>query len=651
MSKPHIASHNNAINRHAFLYLVALSATSALAGCSASNSQDGFGSHGASDAAQASHEPTSVDAGTEELDANAPFSSADQLTSLTDIQRNSINMLNYLAVLMQEISESKNSRLLTEEIYSDLINNISPSAVDERTLTTIESILETLEGYRMISVKRERLKAIYERAQANAASQALPDPLSLLSAVQSGGLAQLALSIVYMAADSAASYSSAMSEAENQYLQSGWELDDEESEVVHDSRTEMFSYTIEMVAEYELPGNLALTEKAVEQFVERKNTDIAGRIMYLESNAETYCALGAYWLLLAESYHEHDDWSECLRAIEVYENLSTGILRKDRSYAKALTLAIDAASRIGGDQSNDLVSRWADALIANSDIEDWALRYFAAQAYVALYGQTGDSEFCNKAFNTALNNTNELLRKQRKLNEAFLAPVEKAAVEEEPPLFDVLNIFSESEAEKRKKEIEDYNKMLEEERRTELPPLYEPLVLNLELMRAVAKEGLISEEILLETDEIIHESGKLFLTAGLDARFTFASGSEKPKTSDGDIQFNRSELRVPVAFATLDTAISVEVDGEGEATTIDDWTLSRVDRETEDDIASFYAVYISQTAKDFAYQEGMLVSIDFQVSPSKELASLNKMYKAIQTKEHFWEQAALWDDGIGFEEA
>lgn len=651
MSRPHITSHNDTINRHAFLSLVALSAISALAGCSATRSQDALGSHEASDAAQALHEPFTAATDAEEPDADAPFSSADQLANLTGVQRNSINMLNYLAVLMQEISESKNSRLLTEEIYSDLINNTSPNAVDERTLTTIESILDTLEDYRMISVKRERLKAIYERAQADATLQALPDPLSLLSAVQSGGLAQLAFAIVYMAADSASSYSSAMNEAENQYLQSGWELDDEESEVVHDSRTEMFSYTVEMVAEYELPGDLALTEKAVEQFVERKDADIAGRIKYLESNAETYCALGAYWLLLAESYHEHGDWPECLRAIEVYENLSTGILRKDRSYAKALTLAIDAASRIGGDQSNDLVSRWADTLIANSDIEDWALRYFAAQAYVALYGQTGDSEFCNKAFNTALNNANELLGKQRELNEAFLAPIEKATVEEEPSLLDVINIFSESEVEKRKKEIEDYNKMLEEERKTELPPLYEPLVLNLELMRAMAKEGLISEETLLETDEIIHESGELFLTAGLDARFTLASGSEKPKTPAGSIQFNRSELRVPVAFATLDTAISMEVDDEGEATTIDDWTLSRVDRETEDDMASFYAVYTSQTAKDFAYQEGMLVSIDFQVSPSKELASLNKMFKAVQTKEHFWEQAALWDDGIGFEEA
>lgn len=652
MSDSRIAANpRGAINRHAFLSLVALSATSALAGCSSSNSEGAAGSNGISDAEQTPSESSSIANSSKVLGADAPFSSADQLASLTDVQRNSINMLNYLAVLMQEIGESKNSRLLTEEIYSDLINNTSPNAVDERTLITIESILDTLESYRMISAKRERLKAIYERAQASAAMEALPDPLALLSAAQSGGLAQLALSVVYMAADSATSYSSAMSEAENQYLQSGWELDDEESEVVHNSRSEMFSYTVDMVAEYDLPGDLALTEKAVEQLVERKDTDVAGRIRFLESNSETYCALGAYWLLLAESYHEHGDWSKCLRAIEVYENLSTDILRKDRSYAKALTLAIDAALQTENDQSDSSISRWADALIANSDAGDWALRYFAAQAYVVLYRQTGNGEFCNKAFDTALNNANELLGKQHELNETYLAPIEKATTEEEPSPLDVINVFSESEAEKRKKEIDDYNKMLEEERKVELPPLYEPLVLNLELMRAMAQEDLIAEKDLANADEIIHESGDLFLTAGLDDRYTLTSDSGRASTSDADILFDHSELRVSVTYATLDTTINVKVEGEDETEVFDDWELDRVEREAESDVSSFHAVYTSQAAKDFTYKEGMKVSVDLQVLPDKELANLTRVFKAVQTKSHFWEQAAFWDDGIGFEEA
>ena len=541
--------------------------------------------------------------------------------------------------------------MLTEQIYSDLINNTSPNAVDDDTLTMIESILDTLEGYRMISVKRDRLKAILERAQANAAAQALPDPLAVLSATQPGGLAKLALSVVYMAANSTASYSSAMSEAENQYLQNGWELDDNESELIHNSRSDMFSYSVETVAEYGLPGKYALTEKAVQQFVERKDSDVAGRIRFLESNAETYCALGAYWLLLAESYHEHGDWNKCLRAIAVYENLSTNILRKDRSYAKALTLAIDAAAQADTDQYVDLVERWADALVANSESSDWTLRYYAAQAYVSLYGQSGDKAFCQKAFNTALDNANELLIKQRELNKTYLSPIQKAEVEEEPSLIDTVNPFSESKAEKRKKEVDNYNKMLANERKVELPPLYKPLVINLELMRALTQEGLISEQDKTNADEIIHETGNLFLVADLDSRYTLSTSSKATDASDADVQFDHAEIRMPVSFVTADTLITATTGSGDEETVFDDWTLDRVDRENDDDLSTFCAVFTSQIAGGFSYKKDMKVSINIQTSPDLELASIAKTFRAVQTKATILEKAAFWDDGIGFEEA
>ena len=79
------------------------------------------------------------------------------LEGLDETQRNSISMLNHLAVLTQEINASQNSRMYMEEAYSMLINNTFPNAVDSRTLSQLTGILDTLEKYRMIAVKRERL--------------------------------------------------------------------------------------------------------------------------------------------------------------------------------------------------------------------------------------------------------------------------------------------------------------------------------------------------------------------------------------------------------------------------------------------------------------------------------------------------------------
>lgn len=63
---------------------------------------------------------------------------------LTDTQRNSMNMLNYLTVLTQEINSSKNSKLYLEEAYSSIVTNTLPEAVDDRTLGELGVLLDTL---------------------------------------------------------------------------------------------------------------------------------------------------------------------------------------------------------------------------------------------------------------------------------------------------------------------------------------------------------------------------------------------------------------------------------------------------------------------------------------------------------------------------
>ena len=126
---------------------------------------------------------------------------------LDEKQINSINMLNYLVVLTQEINASKNSRLYLEETYSLLINNISPEVVDYRTQSEINYILNTMESYRLLEVKRERLQYIHEQNLAQAVRDAVPNPLGLMSAVQSMSLEKLAASVAYMAIDAYTSYS------------------------------------------------------------------------------------------------------------------------------------------------------------------------------------------------------------------------------------------------------------------------------------------------------------------------------------------------------------------------------------------------------------------------------------------------------------
>ena len=186
---------------------------------------------------------------------------------LTPTQRNSINMLNYMSVLTQKVNASSGNELLLEETYSALVNGIYPNAVDSKTEARITRLMDTIEKYRMISVKRDRLEYIYEQNRAQALRQAIPDPVGLLSAVQSGSILKAAASVLYMAVDSVSSYQAATSQADLQYLQEGWELEDQESEELHNSTKDELIYMLNMVRDYDFDGDYALSEEAIEDFV------------------------------------------------------------------------------------------------------------------------------------------------------------------------------------------------------------------------------------------------------------------------------------------------------------------------------------------------------------------------------------------------
>ena len=55
--------------------------------------------------------------------------SSDVVAGLSEEQKNSLNMLNYLAFLTQEILSKKNNRVYIEQVYTSLINDINPSFI------------------------------------------------------------------------------------------------------------------------------------------------------------------------------------------------------------------------------------------------------------------------------------------------------------------------------------------------------------------------------------------------------------------------------------------------------------------------------------------------------------------------------------------
>ena len=512
--------------------------------------------------------------------AEGDKTTAEQMTALA--------MLNHLTVLTQETNDSRNSRLFMEQAYSELINNTYPNSVDSRTLSRLTRLLDTMESYRMINVKRERLQYIYEQNQAQAIRSAIPNPLGMLSTVHSLTPARLVASIAYMAVDAAASYESAKSAAELQFLKDGWQLDDEEAEELHQSRKDMFAHMVNIVNDYKFDGDLALTEETVTEFSRWKNEEnVVAKIQFLESNKNTYQAYGGYWLTLAESYYNNGEFQKCIDSILTYEGMASRIFRRDFEYARVLPLAIAASEQIHTtEEYAENGSRWADAIIANTKNEDWALRYFAAQTYINIYDKTSQEDCLTKAYNAVLDNVTNLLHEQQDLNATYLAKVQEVT---EPK----------GATKEKKDEVKKVNEMLKETRKAELAPASEALLLNCDLLFAVADLVKINDSEKARVDAILHPQGaRLFLNENIDNKYWFTE-QENIKADNVDITFGGTAIVLPVVIVSADTAIEVSVKEKDatEPVVISDWKLDKVERKEEGNIGTFGAFYLSEEAK------------------------------------------------------
>lgn len=428
---------------------------------------------------------------------------------LNEEQKNSVAMLNYLATLSQEINASKNSRMFLEEAYASLINNTNPEKVNELTESHMSSLLDIIEKYRLINVKRERLQYIYDQNKAMAIKEAVPNPIAVLSATSSFDLKKLAGSVIYMAVDSYSSYKSYNNELNNEFLQDGWALDDEEAANLHDSRKRAFMFMIEIVREDNLPGELALSESAVESFVKWKNNEnVNQRLQFLESEINTYKAFGNYWLELAECYYEKSEYHKCLEAVAEYEELQSEIFRKDYYFAQIMPKAIVAASEVYLEEDYiDVAKKYLCILLDNTESSEWSLKYFAAQMYLDLYAKTNDSKYVAEAYEIAMNNVNYLIEQQKTINSTYLADVKEVTIPD-------------NASKEEKKKIKEYNKSLYTTRKTELPTVYEPLVLNCDLLFALLENMDIESSEKTKIEGILEGT---FIAETYANRYTFDS--------------------------------------------------------------------------------------------------------------------------------
>lgn len=539
----------------------------------------------------------------------APTEPETDENGLTDQQRNSFSMLYYLAITAEDIRISKDNRLLLDDIYTSLLNDINPGAIDDETQDHLTQLRDIIKSYISISVKRDRLQYMYNQEKAAAIRSAVPDPLAILSVTNSLDWKKLATSVVFTVVDSYTNYKTASQSADQAFLMSGWELDDEETATIQRNRERAFDYMVDIVQKYALDGKLTLNEQAIQTFAEICEIEsVQQKIRRLESEEATYKLLGNYWLELADCYFATSQYQKCLDCVAKYNELSTEIYRKDYNYVQILPKAIVAAQAVyEGDAYISCIGTFADAIIENTVTTEWSVRYFAAQVYLDLYSKTNNRTYLEKAYNIAYDNMTILIDEQRAMNATYLAAVQEVSVEE--PDYRFMNEQQKKDAEKEyeaeKKRVKEYNKALHNNRKTELPSVYEPLVLNCELLFALADEMNISDTEKKEIEAILQtENNGIFLVAPINNRYSFS----KP-TESYTITFGKTSIVIPVVLLSADAKVTVTVVDNGESVTFDDCVVTKVERQ-QDSIESYFAHISSEKMEKYSWTADSKVTLE-----------------------------------------
>ena len=553
---------------------------------------------------------------------------------LTEQQMNSFSMLYYLAITAEDIRTEKDNRLALEDIYTSLLNDINPGAIDNTTQNHLQNLRDVIGSYIDISVKRDRLQYIYNQDKAAAIRSAVPNPLAVLTMANSLDWKRLALSAVYTIVDSYTNYKNSSDAADKAFLMSGWELDDEETETIRKNRDRAFDYMVDIVQEYGLDGKLTLNEEAIENFAEICDIESTReKIRRLKAEHKTYKLLGNYWLELASCYFEEDEYENCLDCVDEYNKLATGIYRNDFNYVQILPKAIVAAQNTcTGDEYITKTGAFADDLIDNTATEEWSVRYFAAQVYLDLYARTKDNAYLDKAYDIIYDNVTILLKGQRTINSTYLADVKKVAAEE--PDYRFMTEDEKKAAEKEykaeKNRIKEYNKTLEEVRKTELPTLYEPLVVNCELLFALANEKGIDSSEKDEIEEILQtEKNGIFLSDIANNKFSFSDLSE-----EYSIQLSKDEIIIPVSAMMDGATVSATITDGSTTTVVDDVKINKVRRDGKT-IDEFFAICTSKKMKSYKWTADSKTTITIEYGENYDPLSFDFIVSKYEKKGPF----------------
>ena len=208
------------------------------------------------------------------------------------------------------------------------------------------------------------------------------------------------------------------------------------------------------------------------------------------------------------------------------------------------------------------------------------------------------------------------------MNEVYLAPVQLLEAKKD-------------DTKQAKKDIDSYNKMIKGNRKVELVPIYEPLLLNCELLFALADEMNISQQQKDDIDTILRNGTDnwLFMCAPLEKKFSFKSSTKSIDTSMIDFEgaSDSGVVFLPSILVPAGSDVIVEISDNGKHFRITQWEVYKVDRYESDDVSDFRVSLSGNAGEKLKYSKGAIMTITIKAPGTEESETITYRLKLTDT--------------------
>lgn len=290
----------------------------------------------------------------------SPIKTFSQETQPLDLQaKQAMLALNYCHMSLVRILAYQD-RIILDEEYNNIINNINLSAIkDEEILTVLKSLMDALTEFKLTDGDKRMLTQEYDRQVAKAFHLAFKsDMVNMITGMTMNAITEKInagpmLRSLLAVGGQYEHYRNNLDEYRDQLDKKLWRLEKDTIAEINDLRKSFLEVYWRLMTKYNIPDEWRLSEQQLQRVVDVfEEHDAEKRLRQLEEMQQNFVMFPPFWYAVAKTAHELGQDAKAFDTYQKIQRERIAFFREDHAYSSALMDKIVLVDELENSQSD-----------------------------------------------------------------------------------------------------------------------------------------------------------------------------------------------------------------------------------------------------------------------------------------------------------